>query len=346
MNIRRIKRLVRISLVLIYLVVIAGSVVRMTGSGMGCPDWPKCFGYLIPPTEHSQLEWKPEHEYFKGQIIIVDEALVVADTDFVSGENYNTDNWSAYTKHDYAIFNPFHTWTEYINRLIGALSGIPVLLLFFASFTLIGRSWIYPILGTATLFMLGFEAWLGKVVVDGNLIPNQITIHMLGAMIIIVLLVVYLARLKKIETSRLEVSRWLNRLLVLSAVLLFFQIILGTQVREEVDAIAKVMGEAGRSGWIDQLPVIFKIHRSYAISIVLLGIAIFWMNRKLIKSIVEIDVFVVLILLEAGSGIVLTYAGMPKAMQPAHLLFSLISFGIIFYIILRSKVSRATPAIR
>ena len=112
------------ALVLVYLVIIAGALVRMTGSGMGCPDWPKCFGYYIPPTQLSELTWQPNSAFQKGQVIIKDEVLLVAKSDFKTGASFNSSTWEKYAKHDYAIFNVYHTWIEYINRLVGALGGL------------------------------------------------------------------------------------------------------------------------------------------------------------------------------------------------------------------------------
>ena len=57
----------------VLVLILVGSIVRSLGAGMGCPDWPKCFGYLIPPTEESELIWSPDKEYKKGQAIILEE---------------------------------------------------------------------------------------------------------------------------------------------------------------------------------------------------------------------------------------------------------------------------------
>ena len=57
-----------LTLIFIYLVVVAGSFVRITGSGMGCPDWPKCFGQWVPPTNEAELPDNYKKIYSEGRV--------------------------------------------------------------------------------------------------------------------------------------------------------------------------------------------------------------------------------------------------------------------------------------
>lgn len=169
---------VQIAIISVYLIFLAGSVVRMTGSGMGCPDWPKCFGYYIPPTAEEQITWKPNSEFKKGFIIIKDEALFVAEHDIKTTDQFNKSNWATYTKHDYANFNKYHTWTEYINRLSSVLAGFVFLFLIYGATKYWKTDKRIPILAYTAFFLMLVEAWLGKTEVDTNLKPSIITIHM------------------------------------------------------------------------------------------------------------------------------------------------------------------------
>jgi len=47
-----------VALVALSLIVLTGAAVRLTGSGLGCPDWPKCYGGSVPPLEtHAVIEY-------------------------------------------------------------------------------------------------------------------------------------------------------------------------------------------------------------------------------------------------------------------------------------------------
>ena len=327
-------RLAQIELVLLFLVVMAGSIVRMTDSGMGCPDWPKCFGYLIPPTEQSQVLWAPEKEFKKGQMIVYQESLWVSKEDFTAGSSYDSDHWDKYILHDYAVFNPFHTWVEYINRLLGALSGVPMVLMFFLSIPLVVKKPLYLLFSSLGLFGLGFEAWLGKVVVDGNLVPHQITYHMLGALFLIALIVTFIFSLQKEQQDKLPYRPALPKrsgtFIMVLVLLLLSQIIMGTQIREQIDLLHKTLSP--RSLWIEQLDIVFYIHRSFSLVLVLSTLFLAWSWRQREVVIKAFDGVVIIMLVSVLSGAIMAYMGVPKWLQPTHLFLSIVMFGLLWYV--------------
>lgn len=340
------QRALKISIIFLYLIIVAGAVVRMTGSGMGCPDWPQCFGYLIPPTEESQLEWKSDFEYEAGQIIIVSESLRIAPNDFRSGSQYQASNWNTYDKHDYATFNVWNTWIEYVNRLVTALAGIPMLLMFIFSFWYWkGRPWL--IFGSFfVLPLMGFQAWLGKLVVDSNLFPVKITIHMIAALVILALLLILWFKLKQEERKNSVSLRKrtpivfdgaFKHLMLVAAILTLVQIALGTQVRQYVDERVHEVGYAAKELWMDPATIWFYVHRSFSILVTLLAGYLYWRNKK--KGLGHerlLNWTLVFIGIEVVSGIVMYYIDFPFGTQPLHLVLATMLFGAQFYIWLES----------
>ena len=331
----------KISLVFVFVVIIAGSVVRITGSGMGCPDWPRCFGYNIPPFTIDPLLFAEDHEYGIKQMIIRNDTLWVANESFTSAREFNRNDWHKYPKHDYAIFNPVHTWIEYINRLATILFGIPVSILFVLSiFYWIRKKDVGTfLLAGFTMLMLAFEAWLGKMVVDGNLKENSITYHMIGSVAIVALLLVLVYRHRKTK-MQFEVPGKFRVLIFLMGALAFVQIMLGTQVREEIDVIAKNIDQ--RSSWIENLSGMFSLHRSFSILISGVAIGLLFMNKKLQHSIAQVNAVVAAVALEVIVGIVLSYCAMPKLMQPLHLLLGIMLFAFAFYAMLLTARKNAS----
>jgi cytochrome c oxidase assembly protein subunit 15 len=294
---------------------------------MGCPDWPQCFGYNIPPTDVETLTWREGRSFEEGQMILLKDQFWVATSNFTTGEEFAQENWAIFDRHDYNIFNPVHTWIEFINRLIGALSGVPVLAL--AIFALLGirRNVWNAVLALGVFFLLLFEAWLGKVVVDGNLVPNQITIHMMGSVAIVLLLLALRARNTEGEFSY---PKPVIRGLVIMLVLTIIQIFLGTQTRELVDYSLEhnVMRTEVMDSMESILPV---VHRSFAWSILLMTSILFFLQRKHNVSIAGFGPLVFAIAMEWAVGVVLFFTGLPKVMQPVHLVLSIGILASISY---------------
>ncbi len=192
-----------LSTALTYLLIFIGGMVRVSGAGMGCPDWPKCFGRWIPPTSLDQLP------------------------DYI----------------DPAKFNIVLAWIEYCNRLFGALVGLTIAITLYLGIKYYSQfpriKWTLIIAFVLTLF----EGWLGAVLVDTILNPITITLHLLFALIIVMLLLYasqeayYLDNSKAEEKSKYPQNMQL--LFFIMAIALLAEVVLGTEIRGGLEMIRK-----------------------------------------------------------------------------------------------------------
>jgi heme a synthase len=325
-------RLSTITIVLIFLVILAGSIVRTTGAGMGCPDWPKCFGYLIPPTDPETLTYREGKSFTHGQMVVRNDTLWVAKSDIEAGPTFDRNLWSRYERHDYAKFDVAHTWTEYINRLVGALSGMAAFALLIATFFVRKshkRAWWYA---AGAVLMIGVAAWLGKVVVDRKLHEGTITLHMLCSMAILVLLVLTRVRLKP---AVYEASQKFRIFALIAFFVLIAQILLGTRVREHVDALLLA---GPRENVMETLiaDVSFIIHRSASLLIMALAALMYRASGNALRPLAFL-ILIVLLVVEIAAGMVLAYVDLPEFAQPVHLSLALGMFTTLWFLVLGAR---------
>ena len=323
------------ALVLVYLVIVAGALVRMTGSGMGCPDWPKCFGYYIPPTDLKELTWEPNRAFEKGQVIIKDESLLVAKDNFTTETSFDASHWEKYTKHDYAVFNPLHTWIEYINRLCGALAGMACFFMAIASFRFWKQNKKITLLSWLVVFMMGFQAWLGAKVVYSVLNPIKITVHMVMALVIVAV-ILYIIQLARPKLATVKYNSTFRNVLLFSLLLTLIQVAIGTQVRQLVDEQVK-NGVTASILWLQNPSITFYVHRSFSILVFLVNLYLYVRNTKFGLGYSKMNWVLALIGVEILTGMAMAYLDFPIGSQAIHLVLASILFGIQFYMILEAK---------
>jgi len=312
----RYRRIAWITLGAVYFLIMVGASVRATGAGMGCPDWPTCFGTWIPPTSVEQLPANYQEIY--------------ADRGYAETE-----------------FNVVKTWTEYLNRLVGVSIGFLVLLTALFSWSVRKHDSAIWISSVAAFFMVGFQGWLGAKVVASNLQPGMITLHMLMALAIVGTLLFAVARARKgIMMAAPEANidprfeKWLYAIIAFT----ILQVAMGTQVREMIDYLNHVQGQE-RSAWVSALPWFFYVHRSFSAVVLFANL---WMGWLLLRSLgyqhplsCFTAIMIGVIILTIITGATLGHLGMPAFIQPLHLVGASLLFGLQFLIWISYRHARA-----
>lgn len=312
---------ISISIFLVYFLILVGSVVRITGSGMGCPDWPQCFGKWVPPLTESELPDGYETQILHHRIKKNEKLSKL--TKFLGIKLVDDKNKSNVNQKIY--FNATKAWIEYLNRVVGVFVGFFVLLNSVFSFLKKNKLSV-RLLSILALLATVFQGYVGSVVVSTNLLPGLITFHMLLAIFILLVL---------IHAKHLSNNRFLFKLdkasglIIVGLIVLIVQITFGTFVRERVDYLHNYEGITVNI--IPLLTTSFNVHKYFSF-FVLLVVVINWyylFSEKIISSLYSIAILSSLLLTFVG-GIVMQWYDIPYIIQPTHLFLAVLLVGLLY----------------
>jgi cytochrome c oxidase assembly protein subunit 15 len=273
-----------------YLLILVGGLVRASGAGMGCPDWPKCFGLWVPPTRAAELP-----------------------------PGFNP-----------ALFNAALTWTEYVNRLLGVTTGFLILATLAAALVRHRHAprIVWP--SVAAFLGVGFQGWLGGRVVAHGLAPWIVTTHLVVALVIVSLLLYATVNAFFVGGTAVvqhgdRLARWLAPGLV---ALTLVQVALGTRVRGAVDG-ATMLG-IDRSRVLRTVGGFDDVHRVVAVCVFALAVWLWSRVHGIggAHGVQRAATGVVVLAgAQIGAGILLAWLALPRPVQVAHLSIASLLLG-------------------
>jgi len=316
------------TLVAVYVLILVGGVVRSTGSGMGCPDWPKCFGNWVPPTEISELppDYKEIYaDYRHKKNLRFAQYLRVLGMGSTADQLLNDESVLIETD-----FNPTKTWIEYFNRITGVTIGLLIIAVFVYSLKFWKSDRKITVISFLTLLLVSFQGWLGSFVVSSNLTPWTITVHMFLALLLVAM-IIYLVHISSSRQVVMTSATGFWWLMACIAVVLV-QILLGTQVREAIDAVSAL---TVRKDWISAVHADFAIHRSFSWLVLLLHVGLI-VNLRKSQALKGFKLSLILLILGTIiTGIGMSWFAIPAFLQPIHLLLATLCFGVQFMFLLK-----------
>ncbi len=239
--------------------IFVGAVVRATGSGLGCPDWPRCWGKLWPPSSLEEVDFDR-----------IDLSKFQRRDPDITREKLAEE------------FNPTHVWIEYLNRLTSLPVGLFTLATFVLSFGFLRRRPGVFVAALLAVVLVGVNAVLGMMVVRSGLKPGVITLHMALA---VALICVQVFIVHRGGASRPTIALpgggrvwWLGAGLFLAVVA---EGVLGSQVREMTDQLAVEYKEIPRAEWAGELErsAVYLIHRSFSWAVLAFALLYFYGTR-------------------------------------------------------------------
>jgi len=274
-----------------YFLIFVGGLVRVTGAGLGCPDWPKCFGSWIPPLSRTQLP---------------------------AGFNPDTFNFTL-------------AWIEYVNRLVGMVVGLLILSLAIMAIIHFRKHKKILVPSVLAAILVAIQGWYGSVVVATKLQPITVSVHLVLALAIVSLLIYVTQSITYLDRKDSATKFPLKTGMIVLWIIALAQIILGTQLRAAAEILLarypllldyEILSRLGSVNYIHSIMGILLT----AVTI-LISFKIFTMSSKDLKLLSGFSLLLILLQIIIGSS--MEIFGLPPVLQVFHLWIASIFIGII-----------------
>ncbi len=320
---KKLQRWSIVTLLTLYSLILAGSIVRSTGAGMGCPDWPKCFGCWIPPTQEYQLPTNYQNIFHEKRI--KKSKKIAKMMSYLGLKQIAQSITKKNQQQPQAIpFNFAKAWTEYINRILGIFVGICITIVCVLSWPYRNIRWV----GLLVLCLVILQGGLGAWVVATHLLAGLVTLHMLIALLIIACMLLIIHRNRPCILLSHRYKPWI----ILSLLLTGIQIFWGTKVRALVDQML-IIPDWRATHCILTLGNTFLFHRFFSLIILVCnGYIIFrCLQLKQWRSTYWAIALGFMLVLNIILGMILAYCQLPVWAQPLHLMLTTLFFSVQWY---------------
>ncbi|MDX5445620.1 MAG: COX15/CtaA family protein [Zoogloeaceae bacterium] len=193
------RKLILFTLILTSIVVVFGAYVRLADAGLGCPDWPGCYGKLTPTHAAEQIR-------------------------------------EAHASDPHGPVSMPKAWKEMIHRYIASAVGLLIIAIAAVAWRRRGEEGTSPGVSTFLIAVVVFQGMLGMWTVTLLLKPAIVTAHLIGGMTTLGILAWLCAHAYRMPAA--PVGDGLRRAARLSFVLLAAQIVLGGWVSTNYAALA------------------------------------------------------------------------------------------------------------